>query len=55
MGFFVVSLVLLFYVELNRCSSYAESWVGLLAPQVCLPHSSSPPGCKLVLSILNMS
>ena len=32
--FFVVALVLLFYVHLNSCASYVESWVGMLAPQV---------------------
>jgi hypothetical protein len=32
--FFVVALVLLFYVSLNSCASYVESWIGMLAPQV---------------------
>lgn len=42
--FFVVALVLLFYVHLNSCASYVESWVGMLAPQVgasCLASCAS--------------
>lgn len=59
--FFVVSLVLLFYVEINRCSSYAESWIGLLAPQVVLTivsiwgcFSYTPKNPDLVAPVLQV-
>lgn len=36
--------MLLFYIQLNSCASYAESWVGMLAPQVglCFPNPVLP-------------
>ena len=64
--FFVVALVLLFYVHLNSCSSYVESWVGMLAPQVStrgrgqlcidhLVHIQVMPGCSQVRIVLSES
>jgi hypothetical protein len=46
--FFVVALVLLFYVHLNSCASYVESWVGMLAPQVSSIRPDQLCSCRPV-------